>query len=89
MRATDMPGKGDGDRGKVDASAQTFPRSRFPFRQLRRLVSTARQVFGMPDYDRYLEHHRACHPGELALSRKEHYLEFVERRYAGGGSRCC
>jgi uncharacterized short protein YbdD (DUF466 family) len=43
----------------------------------------------MPDYDRYLEHQRACHHGEPVLSRKEHYLEFVQRRYAGGGSRCC
>jgi uncharacterized short protein YbdD (DUF466 family) len=43
----------------------------------------------MPDYDRYLEHHRACHSGEPALSRKQHYLEFVQRRYAGGGGRCC
>jgi uncharacterized short protein YbdD (DUF466 family) len=54
-----------------------------------RLLSTVRQVCGMPDYERYLEHQRAHHPAEPALSRKEHYLEFVRRRYADGGSRCC
>jgi uncharacterized short protein YbdD (DUF466 family) len=43
----------------------------------------------MPDYDRYLAHHRAGHCGEPALSRKEHYLQFIQRRYASGGSRCC
>jgi uncharacterized short protein YbdD (DUF466 family) len=89
MRETDKGGNGKGGTGKVNASAQTYPLSRFTFPRLRRLVSTARQVFGMPDYQRYLEHQRDCHPDEPVLSRKEHYLAFVERRYAGGGSRCC
>lgn len=58
-------------------------------RKLKKLLATVRQVCGMPDYQRYLEHHRACHQGEPLLSRKQHYLEFVKRRYASGGSRCC
>ncbi len=53
------------------------------------LLSTVKQLFGMPDYQRYLEHRRAHHAGEPVLSPREHYLEFVQRRYAGGGSRCC
>lgn len=56
---------------------------------LRQLVSTLKQVFGMPDYERYLEHRRQCHPGEPVLTRREHYLQYVTRRYASGGGRCC
>jgi len=56
---------------------------------LQRLLSGVKRICGMPDYEHYLEHRRARHPGEPVLSRKEHYLEFVRRRYAGGGSRCC
>jgi len=80
-------GKGEGER--AGPSVQILPPSPFRLPHLRALVSTAKQVLGMPDYDRYLEHHRACHSGEPALSRKQHYLEFVQRRYAGGGGRCC
>jgi uncharacterized short protein YbdD (DUF466 family) len=88
MRETER-GNGKGEQGKVGAAARTFPLSHFPFPRFRALASTAKQVFGMPDYDRYLAHHRAGHCGEPVLSRKEHYLQFIQRRYASGGSRCC
>ena len=66
-----------------------LPASRFPLPQLRKMVSTLKAVAGMPDYDRYLEHRRARHPGEPVLSRREHYGQYVARRYASGGGRCC
>jgi uncharacterized short protein YbdD (DUF466 family) len=58
-------------------------------RGLRRLISALKAVAGMPDYERYLEHRRACHPGEPVLSRREHYEEYVTRRYASAAGRCC
>lgn len=89
MRETEPSGNVKRKTGNVPAETPTFHASRFTFHGLERLLSTVRRVCGMPDYDRYLEHQRACHHGEPVLSRKEHYLEFVQRRYAGGGSRCC
>lgn len=46
-------------------------------------------LFGMPDYTRYLDHQARCHPGEQVVSEKEFVRGELERKYAGGGSRCC
>ncbi len=57
---------------------------------LRRAARVVRQLVGAPDYDRYLEHHAACHPGVAPLTPREHYLEFVTRRFGSAGpTRCC
>ncbi len=57
---------------------------------LRRAARVVRQIVGAPDYDRYLEHHAACHPGRMPLSPREYYAEFVTRRFGGAGpTRCC
>lgn len=53
---------------------------------VQRLVHVARQVFGAPDYDAYLEHCReAGHPPHL--SEREFVAEFFESK--GTGTRCC
>ncbi len=67
----------------------TLAVSRFPFPVFRKFARAVRQIFGMPDYDRYVEHRRVCHPGEPVLSRREYFAQQVERRYAGGPNRCC
>lgn len=46
-------------------------------------------LFGMPDYARYLEHQRAHHPDRPVMSEKEFVRCELERKYAGGGARCC
>lgn len=43
----------------------------------------------MPDYPRYLAHQHRCHPGAPVLSEKEFVRAELERKYAGGGARCC
>ena len=48
-----------------------------------------RTVFGIPDYEAYLEHMRVTHPGELPLARGEFLAWALERRHAGRGPRCC
>ncbi|HEX8192690.1 MAG TPA: YbdD/YjiX family protein [Allosphingosinicella sp.] len=55
----------------------------------RRAAETARLMVGLPDYDRYLAHRRARHPGEPAMSRAEFHRERTERRFGAGTSRCC
>jgi uncharacterized short protein YbdD (DUF466 family) len=45
---------------------------------------------GLPDYEVYLAHRRAAHPGEPTMSRAEFHRERTERRYARGTTgRCC
>ena len=59
---------------------------------MKRAAETARLMVGLPDYDRYLAHRRAAHPGEPAMSRAEFHRERTERRFGGGPdriSRCC
>jgi len=89
MRGTELTGSGKREAGSNRGAPPGLPASRFPLPDLRGLVSTLKTVLGMPDYDRYLAHRRACHPGEPVQSRREHYLEYVKRRYGGGGGRCC
>ncbi len=47
------------------------------------------QVFGIPDYERYLDHHAAHHPDEPVLSRREFFAKAIDRKYCRSGPRCC
>ncbi len=76
-----MPSGTDVERGRVAA----WPRLAAALRALRTIV-------GAPDYECYLEHHAARHPGAAPLSPRDYYTDFVNRRFGGGGSiptRCC
>lgn len=54
------------------------------------LAQTARLMVGLPDYEAYLAHRRARHPGEPAMSHAEFHRDRTERRYARGApGRCC
>ena len=54
-----------------------------------RLGAQLRRLFGMPDYARYLEHQHRCHPTVSVLNEKDYVRSELERKYAGGGGRCC
>ncbi len=56
---------------------------------LARLATMVRKISGMPDYRAYIEHVRRCHPETPAMTEREYYAEYVNRRYAEGPSRCC
>jgi uncharacterized short protein YbdD (DUF466 family) len=47
------------------------------------------QVFGIPDYERYVAHRTAHHPGEPLLSRQKFSAQAIDRKYRGNGPRCC
>ena len=54
------------------------------------LCSACRQVFGIPDYERYLAHAAVWHPGKPVLARREFFAQAIDRRYGNGsGARCC
>ena len=59
---------------------------------LAQAARTARAMVGVTDYDAYLAHRRAIHPGESVLSRENFHRRAAEKRYGGDparGGRCC
>ncbi len=56
---------------------------------LQRVLSGLKRICGMPDYEAYRAHLRERHPDRPVPGEREFYQEFVNARYAGGGSRCC
>jgi len=57
--------------------------------RLRALGQAWRQVVGIPDYERYLEHMAAHHPGDPVLTRREFFACAIDRKYGKSGPRCC
>ena len=57
--------------------------------RLRRVANVVRTIVGAPDYDRYLAHMAAHHPGCDVVSRDEFMKQRLESRYSRPGSRCC
>lgn len=55
----------------------------------RRLVRVVRRILGMPDYEAYVAHLRATHPGCPVPSERQYFEEFVRAKYSGGPTRCC
>jgi uncharacterized short protein YbdD (DUF466 family) len=47
------------------------------------------QIFGIPDYERYLAHVATHHPGEAPLSRRDFSARAIERKYSRAGPKCC
>ena len=56
---------------------------------LRLSRQTLRLMIGVPDYDAYLAHRRAHHPGEPVMSYAEFFRERQDSRYASGKVRGC
>ena len=56
---------------------------------LRRAAEVVRRVIGVPDYERYVAHVHACHPGTAPMSRDDFARERLNSRYEKPGSRCC
>jgi len=52
-------------------------------------ANVIRRVIGVPDYDRYLAHLSARHPGAKPMSRDEFIRQRQIDRYSKPGSRCC
>lgn len=52
--------------------------------------SNVKTIFGMPDYDKYLERHMSVHPDQLPMSQAEYYMYALKERYDSGQvTRCC
>ena len=57
--------------------------------RVRGIGQICRQMFGIPDYERYLAHAAARHPGAPVLSRRDFCAQAIERKYGKSGPRCC
>ena len=53
------------------------------------LVSSLKHLLGMPDYQRFVEHLRRCHPERPVPSEREFFEQYVTDRYGTGTTRCC
>ena len=57
--------------------------------RMRAVRQACRQVFGIPDYERYLEHMAVHHAGEPVLSRRDFFARSIDAKYGKSGPRCC
>ena len=57
--------------------------------RIRGVRAVCRQLFGIPDYERYLAHAAAHHPGAPVLTRRAFCAQAIERKYGHSGPRCC
>ena len=52
-------------------------------------LATLRSALGAPDYQTYVAHRRAHHPGEPVLGATEFFRQRQAAKYRRGSSRCC
>jgi uncharacterized short protein YbdD (DUF466 family) len=55
----------------------------------RTMRGACRQMFGIPDYERYAEHMASRHPCDPLLSRREFFIVSIDRKSCRNGPRCC
>jgi uncharacterized short protein YbdD (DUF466 family) len=53
------------------------------------IARSLRAMLGVPDYERYVEHCRAHHPGSAPMTRDEFAIDLLEQKYIRPGGRCC
>lgn len=56
---------------------------------IERAACVVRRIIGVPDYERYVAHVRAHHPGTEPLSEEEFVRQRLADRYSRPGTRCC
>ncbi len=58
--------------------------------RLKHLGSNIKTIFGMPNYQKYVEHHKLHFSNQLLMSEKEYYMHALKNRYESGKvNRCC
>jgi uncharacterized short protein YbdD (DUF466 family) len=57
--------------------------------RIERAACVLRRIIGVPDYDRYVAHVNAHHPGAQPMSRDEFVKQRMIDKYSRPGGRCC
>ncbi len=79
------PSRGAGTSGEVSAAKEAVSGRAHGIG----ILQICRQLFGIPDYERYLAHAAAHRPGAPVLSRRDFCAQAIERKYGKSGPRCC
>ncbi len=53
------------------------------------VANVVRRIIGVPDYDRYVAHVQAHHPGVEPMCRRDFERQRVLDKYSRPGGRCC
>lgn len=57
--------------------------------QAKKVAKVLRTIIGAPDYERYVQHVRECHPDRTPMTRDEFAKSRMDARYNQPGNRCC
>ncbi len=72
--------RGAGTTGAADAAANGVAQ---------RVARVIRRIIGVPDYESYVAHVRAHHPGTEPMTEREFHRDRLHARYSQPGNRCC
>ena len=89
MKPLELEGLSAAPSGAADTSGEVSATREAVSARAHGIRQICRQLFGIPDYERYLAHATAHHPGEAVLSRRDFFAQAVERKYGKSGPRCC
>jgi uncharacterized short protein YbdD (DUF466 family) len=89
MKPSDLAGPAATRCGAASMPGEVSVHEDAPSGRARGIVPICRQIFGIPDYERYLAHAGARHPGAPVLSRRDFCAQAIERKYGKSGPRCC
>jgi uncharacterized short protein YbdD (DUF466 family) len=78
-----------GRSGCYDCRVNTSAASKPAGGLLSRVARVLRRIIGAPDYERYVLHVHAAHPGEEPMSEPEFSKMQLEGKYSRPGTRCC
>ena len=54
-----------------------------------RILAVVRRIVGVPDYDAYVAHVHAHHPGTEPLTQNAFLTKCWEDKYTKPGNKCC
>ena len=89
MKPLEVDGLTATQTGATSTGCDVGAPTRVVFDRVRGVRQICRQMFGIPDYERYLAHAAARHPGAVVLSRRDFCAQAIERKYGKSGPRCC
>jgi len=89
MKALELDGQTAAQSGATSPPGDVGVPKGVVFERVRGIRQICRQMFGIPDYERYLAHAAEHHPGAAVLSRRDFCAQAIERKYGKSGPRCC
>ena len=89
MKTLEFDGPAPARNGAKNTPRDVGAPKRGVFAKVRGMRQVCRQIFGIPDYERYVAHAAAHHPGAPVLSRRDFCAQAIERKYGKSRPRCC